>query len=142
MQSVRRGVTTNQTTAIRLLIAGIAFGASACGGNNVIGPENQLEVTNVPDSFEWQVTALDNVSQTFTYAWGNTGTAANVNQSSALASGTASLRITDAGGVEVYSRSLSEDGTFVTGSGMAGTWTVTVTLEDVDGTLNFRLEKP
>ncbi len=124
------------------VVAVLALGASGCGGTNVIGPANQLEVTNVTDSFEWQVTALDNVSQTLTYAWENTGTVANVNQSSTLSSGTASLRVTDAGGAEVYSRSLAENGTFVTSTGATGTWNVTVTLSDVTGTLNFRLEKP
>ena len=122
----------------------LALGASACGGTNVIGPDNQPEVTNAQDSFQWQVTALDNVSQTLTYSWQNTGTIADVNQSSSLGTspGTAILRITDGGGVEVYSRSLSENGTFVTSSGSAGTWTVTVTLRDVTGTLNFRIQKP
>lgn len=134
--------------AAHTVVAVLALGASGCGGSNVIGPDNQLEVTNVTDSFEWQVTALDDVSQTLTYAWVNTGTVANVNQSSSsgtsstLSSGAASLRVTDAGGAEVYSRSLAENGTFVTSTGATGTWTVTVTLSDVTGTLNFRLEKP
>jgi len=46
-----------------------------CGdAANLIGPANQLEVTNQADTFQWQVTALDNVTQTVTYTWSMTGT--------------------------------------------------------------------
>ena len=119
-----------------LLVSGCAATA------NLIGPENQLEVGNATDTFQWQVSALSDVTQTLTYTWANTGTTANVNQSSSLGSGSAVLRVTDDRGVEVYSRSLAENGTFQTDSGSAGNWTVTVTLTQATGTLNFRLQKP
>ena len=120
----------------------LIMGLAACDSGNLIGPENQLEVANGTDTFEWQASVLSNVSQTLTYTWANTGTTANVNQASSVDGGSATLRVTDDGGAEVYSRSLSENGSFETDSGSAGNWTVTVTLSGVSGTLNFRLEAP
>jgi hypothetical protein len=88
------------------------------------------------------VTALSNVTQTLNYTWANSGTVANVNQSGSVGGGSAQLRVKDASGVQVYARSLAENGTFQTTAGTAGNWTVTVTLSEVNGTLNFRLQKP
>jgi hypothetical protein len=114
----------------------------ACDGTNVIGPENQPEINNNTDNFQWQVTALDNVSQTLTYPWETTGANASVNQSSSMSGGSATLLITDADGTQVYSGSLADNGTFPTATGTAGTWTIEVTLSGVSGTLNFRVETP
>ncbi len=116
--------------------------AMACSDANVIGPENQLEIANNPGAFEWQVTALTKVTQTLTYSWANPGTTANVNQASSLGSGSATVRVTDGSGAQVYTRSLSENGTFQTSAGTTGTWTVVVTLDEASGTLNFRLNTP
>jgi len=128
----------------RLLPGVLAFVALAvaCSDSNLIGPANQLEVNNATDTFQWQVTALDKVSQTLTYTWTNTGTTANVNQASSLSGGSATLEVLDATGTRVHSRSLAENGTFVTDAGSAGDWTVRVTLDKVNGALNFRLQKP
>ena len=116
---------------------------ASCGDSaNLIGPENELEVANATDTFQWQVSALSSVSQTLTYSWVNTGTTANVNLSCSLGGGSAVLRVIDDGDLEVYSRSLGENGTFETASGSTGNWTVTVTLTEATGTLNFRLQKP
>lgn len=129
---------------LRSLSTGLALALTlaGCDGTNVLGPQNQLEVANVPGSFEWQVTALDNVSQTLTYSWTNPGTTANVNQASSLAGGTATVLVRDASSVQVYSKSLAENGTFNTSAGTTGTWTVVVTLSKAKGTLNFRLDTP
>lgn len=127
----------------RFKLLGLALLMVGCSSSsNVIGPENELEVDNAPDTFQWQVTALSDVTQTLEYTWVNSGTTANVNQSGNLGSGSADLRIQDADGVEVYARSLVSNGTFQTGAGAAGSWTVTVTLTQATGTLNFRLQKP
>ncbi len=124
-------------------LAILALAAAGCGDDaNLIGPDNQLEVQNLTDSFEWQVTALDRVTQTLTYTWQNTGTTANVNQSTSLTGGTADLRVLDDGGAEVYDRDLTENGTFQTSAGTAGDWTVVVRLRSASGAVNFRLDKP
>ncbi len=123
-------------------VLAIVAALAACDPTRLIGPANQLEVSNNPGIFEWQVTALRNVTQTLTYAWQNPGTTANVNQASSVTSGTATLTVLDASGTQVYTRNLAENGTFNTSTGATGTWTVTVALDQVHGTLNFRLDTP
>ncbi len=131
-----------KTQSIWRLAAVLAFGlGTACGGN-VLGPDNQPQVGNQTDTFQWQVTAMDNISQTLTYTWQNTGTSANVNQSPNLSGGSATLTIKDASDVEVYSRSLAQGGTFQTSAGTTGAWTIEVRLSGASGALNFRVEKP
>ena len=124
-----------------LLALVLLLGACTSSGN-AIGPGNELEVGNAPDTFQWQVTALSDITQTLEYTWVNSGTTANVNQSASLSSGSADLRLRDAAGVEVYSSSLDSNGSFQTAAGALGSWTVTVTLTNASGTLNFRLQKP
>ena len=115
---------------------------AACGDGNVLGPQNQPEVNNAPDTFQWQVVAMDNISETLSYTWQNSGTTADVNQSPTLSGGSATLIISDAAGAEVYRRSLAESGTFATAAGSSGAWTIEVVLSGASGALNFRAEKP
>ena len=133
----------NVTRSLRLAVAALSFAMlAACDGGALLGPENQLQVTNATDSFQWQASAMDNVSQTLTYTWQNTGTTANIDQSGSLTGGSATLTITDNAGTEVYMRSMGETGTFQTTSGAAGMWTIEVVLSGAKGTLNFRAQKP
>ncbi len=48
----------------------------------------------------------------------------------------------DAGGTQVYTHSLGENGTFQTLAGTAGAWSIEVTLSGASGNLNFRAQKP
>lgn len=114
----------------------------ACGSTNVIGPDNSLEVSNDTDRFEWQASLLNNVTQTLTYKWQNTGTSANIDQSSSITSGTATLTIWCVNGNEMYSGPLSQNGTYQTTTGQSGEWTIEVALIGVHGTLNFRVDAP
>lgn len=128
---------------LRLATAALAVGVfAACDGGTPLGPDNQLQVTNATDSFQWQASAMDNVSQTLNYTWQNTGTMANIDQSGSLTAGSAILTVSDAAGTEVYTRSMGETGSFQTASGTSGMWTIEVTLSGVNGMLNFRAQKP
>lgn len=113
---------------------------AACG-DDPLAPF-QPEIGNQTDTFQFQVTALTGVTTTANYEWQNTGTTANVNQSTSLSAGTATLTIRDAAGAQVYSRDLTDDGTFQTTAGAAGRWTITVRLVDASGAVNFRVQKP
>jgi len=127
-----------------LLIPVLALGSAVlatCGSDNVIGPGNQLQVTNVADDFQFQVTGLKDVKQTLAYSWNNTGDSANVNQSSSLTGGSATLTIRDPNGVVLYQAGLQNNGTFHTKKSTAGTWQIQVVLDKADGTLNFRVQK-
>jgi hypothetical protein len=122
-----------------LLAGGLAL--AGCSGT-VIGPDNQLEVTNATDDFQLQATALDNVSQTLTYFWQNTGISATVNQSGSVTGGSATLRIFDQTGSQLYISSLANAGTFQTAAGLPGMWRIRVELSGMSGTLNFRVQRP
>jgi len=115
------------------------IGAATRKSVSTLGPDNQVQVNNVTDSFQWQASDMSGVSQTLTYTWTNTGTTANVDQSSSITAGSATLRVTDDQGQQVYSSSLSDDGTFQTSQGASGDWTVSVELSGASGTANFRL---
>jgi hypothetical protein len=121
------------------LAGGLAL--AGCSGN-VIGPDNQLEVTNATDDFQLQATALDNISQTLSYLWQNTGTSASVDQSGSVTAGSATLTILDQTGAQVYVASLASTGSFQTSAGLAGTWTIRVEMDGMSGALNFRVQKP
>lgn len=125
-----------------LLTAVCAFALLAAGcDDTATGPGVEPEIRNNPDSFEFQVSKLDRYSGTLTYGWSNSGVVANVNQSAALTGGTAQLTILDRNGTQVYARSLTENGTFVTAQGVTGSWQIRVVFNDATGTLNFRAQK-
>ena len=82
------------------LVAGIvSFAAivsvAACG--NSTGPlaPFQPQINNAPDNFQFQATAVTNVTWTYTYRWSNSGDSATVNHSTTTTSGSATLTIHD-----------------------------------------------
>ena len=125
--------------AVLLLLAGMFAGCG--GGNSALNSQFQPQVANQQDNFQFQSTGVQNVTQTLTYTWQNTGTAASINQACTAAPGTAFLHLLDAGGNSVYSADLAANGTFSSITGTAGTWTIRVVLTNVNGTLNFRVQK-
>ncbi len=114
---------------------------AACGGDSTTAPGRDPEIINGVDNFQYQITDVQAFSGTQLYVWQNTGTAAVVNQSSAITGGTVTLVIRDANGDEVYNSSLAPDGTFSTASGVAGNWSIRVTYVGGSGTVNFRVDK-
>lgn len=119
----------------------VAFALSGCSSDSVIGPNNQLQVTNTADDFQFQVSNLNNVTQTLTYNWSNTGDSANVNQASSLTGGSATLTIRGPTGTVLYQSGLQNNGTFHSLKGATGTWQIQVELSKSDGALNFRVQK-
>ncbi len=115
--------------------------AAACG--NSTGPlaPFQPQINNVPDDFQFQATGVTNVTWTYTYAWSNTGDSATVNQSTTITGGSATLTILDKNGTQLYTQSLSANGTFGMIKGLAGSWTVRVVFTNYSGTVNFRAQK-
>jgi hypothetical protein len=129
----------NRSTALLVLL--VTMSACGGGGNNPIAPQFQPEVINNVDAFSFQVTGVQNASSTLNYSWQNTGTTATVNQSASISGGSATLVILDASGTQVYSRSLSQNGTFVSTAGTTGLWTIRVVFSATNGTVNFRSDK-
>mgnify|MGYP001187601358 CR=1 FL=1 len=132
-------------TLTRLTIAGAlaaCLALSGCGSSNTpTAPGIQPQIANLTDDFSYQVTSVANFTGTAPYTWQNTGISANINQSTTVSGGNMTLVITDANGTQVYSRSLADNGTFVTADGVAGTWTIRVTYSGASGTVNFRAQK-
>jgi hypothetical protein len=106
-----------------------------------IGPENQLEVTNMVDQFQFQLTALNDVSDSRGYNWENTGTQATIDISEAISGGSATLTILDAAGTVMYEADIAGDGDGTTPVGLSGTWRIEVVLAGTTGTFNFRVQK-
>ncbi len=111
---------------------------AACSGNP-IGPSNQF-VNNV-DTFRFQRTDIVDATQTLSYSWTITGSAATVDIAGVVTGGTATVTITDAQGVEVFSGDLDGNNNTSTNSGAAGTWTIRIDLVGVSGTLDLRVQK-
>lgn len=126
--------------AARALGAGVLLMALACSDDPLAPFEP--EVGNAADSFQFQVTALRDVSTVAEYQWQHTGTVADVNQATALSQGSALLVIRDAAGTEVYRRDLTQNGTFQTQAGAAGAWRLRVELSRASGAVNFRVQRP
>lgn len=115
--------------------------AAAC--SNSTGPlaPFQPQINNIADDFQFQATGVTNVTWTFTYPWSNSGDSATVNQATTVTAGSAILTITDANGAQVYSQSLSANGTFGMTKGLHGLWTIKVVFTNYSGTVNFRVQK-
>ena len=126
--------------AILALFGILTFGFTACD-DDTSNPGIEPEIINETDAFQFQATAVRNYSNTLEYVWNNTGTEANVEQSTTITQGTLELVLLDATGAEVYSRNLAEDGSFQSSAGDAGDWTIRLIFDNMSGTVNFRAEK-
>lgn len=122
-----------------LLLTTITLATAGC--SDPLAPF-QPEISNVPGNFQFQATAMQNVTVTREYTWQNSATTANINKSSAISDGTATLTVRDAQGTEVHASSLTSNGTPVTLAGAAGAWTIRIVFSGVTGTVNFRVETP
>jgi hypothetical protein len=120
-----------------LLILSILF----CGCSNDSLAPFEPEIGNNQDSFQLQATNVSNVSTTLVYSWNNSGTRAKINHSTTTTAGSTLLVIKDAAGSTVYSRALSPSLNEPTATGVAGSWSISLTLSSYSGTLNFRAEK-
>ena len=129
-----------QVSGMRRWLAAGAVLVAACG-DSTTAPGREPEIINTTDNFQYQITEIQDFSGAQVFSWENTGTTATVNQSAAVSAGSATLVLRDANGVEVYSRSLADDGTFSSDAGTAGTWSVRVTYSGAEATVNFRLDK-
>ena len=127
-------------SAVALLMFAVVLG---CGSSTPpVAPLSafQPEIVNNPDNFQFQATAVENVTATVQYTWSNSGAQASINHSSAVDSGTTVVQLFDANNTEVYNSALLASGTPSTTAGTAGNWRIRVTLTNVYGTLNFRAQ--
>jgi hypothetical protein len=95
----------------------------------------------VADNFQFQATGVTNATWTYTYNWSNSGDSATVNQATTVTAGSATLTVFDKNGTQLYSQSLSANGTFGMTKGLAGAWSIKVVFTNYSGTVNFRVQK-
>ena len=131
--------TYRSLTGIAVLMA-VAVLAACSNSTGPLAPF-QPQISNVADNFQFQATGVTNVTWTFTYNWSNTGDSATVNQSTTVTGGAATLTIYDKNGTQVYTQSLSANGTFGMTKGVAGNWTIRVVFTNYSGTVNLRAQK-
>ncbi len=123
-----------------MLASASVVSIAACS-ENPLAPY-QPEVNNVADNFALQATGVANVTATQSYTWANSGTRATINHSTTTQSGTTLFVIKDASGTTVYSKALSPSLNEPTvPGGVAGNWTLQLTLANYTGTMNFRVQK-
>ena len=115
---------------------------AACDTRVPTEPVYQPQIVNIRNDFAYQVTGLDAFTSDVVYSWQSDGTAATVLQAPNVLTGTATLFIADGSGAQVYQRSLAENGTFMTTTGTAGTWTVRLKFTEASGDAAFRITKP
>jgi hypothetical protein len=128
--------------ALAATVTALALSLSACGGSAPIQPQYQPQIVNLTDSFEFQLTNVQNGAGSLTYTWQNSGTKATVDRSSAITAGAVTLTLRDAGNTVVYQGALSgASGSVASGTGTAGAWTVVVDFTNTTGTINFRCQK-
>ena len=129
-------------TRFRSLVVLLGFALLAGCDLRVTPPLTfEPQVINLRNDFALQVTGLQDFTSDVEYSWVSDGTAASVNQSPTLLTGTALLFVFDGAGTQVYQRSLAENGTFATTTGVPGTWTVRLRFAEANGNASFRLMK-
>ena len=127
--------------SIALAVA-VVFTVGCANRRLLTDPAFQPQIVNQTDNFSLQATNVTNVTQTIPFTWQNTGTSANVNQATQVTGGSATLTILDAPSQQVYTNSLTANGTFPTSTGTTGNWTIRLVLSNFKGTINFRVQKP
>lgn len=120
------------------LLAAVAL-LAACDTRVVTEPEFQPQVINLRNDFAFQVGGLAEFTDDVVYSWTSDGAAASVTQSPTVLTGGATLFILDGAGMQVYQRSLAENGSFTTTAGVPGNWTLRVRFQEASGSASFRV---
>lgn len=131
---------THRLSAIAVLASAAAVLLGCSGSTGPLAPF-QPQINNVADNFQFQATGVTNVTWTYTYTWSNSGDSATVNQATTITGGSAVLAILDNNNTQLYSQSLSANGTFGMAKGLHGSWTIKVAFTNYSGTVNFRVQK-
>jgi len=102
---------------------------------------NEPEVINVRDNFHFRISDVNNHDTSLVYYWRTGGTSANVDQSSSIQVGQASVVITDDSRMQTYRTDLSQNGSFITSYGDTGLWRISISLENFSGMIDFRVQR-
>ena len=132
---------SRSTRFVVAFVAIAAFLAALPGcGDSPTSPGVNPEIVNLADHFSYQVSSIQRYSATASYTWSNNGAQATINQACSVSAGSATLVVLDGAAVQVYTRSLVDNGTFTTASGTPGSWTIRIVYDGVSATVNFRAD--
>jgi len=113
----------------------------ACGSATSPFDLFQPVVTSATDTFQLKASNYTNISASKSWAWQNTGTRAAVTETMNEADGNAHITIRDASGAVVYSGDFTNTLSDSTTAGVAGSWSVQLTLTHFSGGFDFRAQK-
>jgi hypothetical protein len=120
------------------LLAAVLIGFSC--GDDPMSPFNP-EIANNPEDFQFQITAAKNLDRSQDYVWRNPSDRVSINQACSVTGGSALLTLIDSTGATLYTRNLSDNGTFQSAAGVAGPWIIRVSFNNLDGAVNFRVQR-
>jgi hypothetical protein len=122
-----------------LAIAAIALFITGCASTHTVARD--LTVMNNPGVFSFHIGAVENFSHRLSYKWENLGTKATVRQASSVTAGEAKVEVRDASGALLHTKSLGEQGSFMTTEGKPGVWRIDVTLVRTTGSVTFEVAR-
>ena len=104
-----------------------------------LGPDNDAQVVNTPEKFEFTAQDLRNVNDRLSWVWTNTAPRAALRHDSFIHHGYGILTIRDAAGVLVDSTLLELNLDTETKPGTPGPWTLELTLAAARGRADITL---
>jgi hypothetical protein len=105
----------------------------------ILAPDNNPQVVNTPEKFQFTATDLRNVNDRVSTVWTNSAPKAKLIHDSFIHHGYGVLVITDAAGVTVDSTLLELNLEAETRPGVPGNWTLTLIFAGARGRVNFTL---
>jgi hypothetical protein len=123
------------------VLAGITGGLVASGCHKDPTSSQKPVVINQLDNFHLQFTDIKDLDTTLVYYWQMEGTSANIDQSTTIQGGQASVTVEDSNRVAVYYTDLKDNVSFVTQSGLRGSWRIRFTLTGFSGIIDFRARR-
>jgi len=105
----------------------------------ILAPENEPQIVNTAEKFQFIATDLRNVNDRVSTVWANSAPKAKLIHDSFIHHGYGVLVITDGAGVTVDSTLLELNLEAETRVGVPGNWTLTLILAGARGRVNFTL---
>ena len=125
---------------LTLSVLTLALLTTACG-SDALAPQFEPEVVNTPNvAFSFQATGLQDISDVVTYTWGVSSGSVVIHPATSTTAGTITLNIKDAAGTVIYNGTVPASGDITPPNGVAGSWTIRVTLANYSGTINFAVQ--
>src|SRR3954469_22624307 len=125
-----------RSLSVWVLVLGTACADSIV---RILAPDNDPQVVDTPEKFQFTATDLRNVNDRVTAVWPNPAAKAKLTHDSFIHHGYGVLIVRDAAGVTVDSTLLELNLEAETRPGVPGNWTLTLILAGARGRVNFTL---